>query len=70
MDISIAINYPLETEPHDFYGSSLVWNSYLDDKGKFIAMFQLRNTTKTKRVLAKPGNVLNSLKELNYAGNL
>ena len=70
IDMSMAINYPLKTEPADFYGSPLVWNSYLEDKDKFIAMFQLRNTTKTKRIIAKPEDVLSRLMELNYTGNL
>ena len=69
IDVSIAINYPLKTEPADFYGSPLIWNSYLEDKDKFIAMFQLRNTTKTKHVIAKPEDVLSSLMVLNYTGN-
>ena len=66
----MAINYPLKTGPADFYGNPLVWNSYLEDKDKFIDMFQLRNTTKTKHVIAKPEDVLSSLMELNYTGIL
>ena len=39
-----VIDPPMEQEPERFYGSDLIWNSYLENKDEFISMFQLPST--------------------------